>query len=118
MTKKALHLVSELSTLMDATERLRETLARYKRASASLARRIEGGASVFEAFDDMDGAMHRHRELTEMLEEFERARHQVRLALFELAGAQGASMSELGRRLGISRQLASRLAKEAAAAGS
>ena len=114
MTKKAAHLVLELSALMEATEQLRETLARYKRASTSLVRRIEGGTSVFEAFDDMDGAMQSPRELTETLEEFERVRHQVRLALFELAAAQGASMSDVGRRLGVSRQLASRLANEAA----
>ena len=117
MTKKASHLVSEISALVEATERLRETLGRYKRANANLARRVSRGESVLEAFEAMDGAMDRQRELTEILEEFEAVRHRVRLALFGLAGAQGASMSELGRRLGISRQLASRLAKEAAEAG-
>lgn len=117
MTKKASHFVSEISSLMEATERLRETLARYKRANATLARRVSQGDSVLEAFDAMDGSMDRQRELTEMFEEFEAIRHRVRLALFGLAEAQGVSMSELGRRLGISRQLASKLAKEAAEAG-
>jgi hypothetical protein len=117
MTKKSVQLISELSTLMGTTEQLRETLGRYKRASAGLIRRIEGGDSVFEAFDDMDGAMRSPRELTEMLTAFEQTRHQVRLALFELAAAQGATMSEVGRRLGVSRQLAARLGNEAANEG-
>jgi len=52
---------------------------------------------VLEAFDELDGAMLRQRELTETFDEFEAARHQVRLAVFALATTQGASMSELGR---------------------
>jgi len=115
VTKKTDHFVKEISAFVEMTERLRETLARYKRANSNLARRVARGESVLEAFDAMDGAMDRQRELTEMLDEFEEARHRVRLALFELARAQGATVSELGRRLGISRQLASRLATEATA---
>jgi hypothetical protein len=116
MTKKADRLVSDISVLADASKTLREVLVRYERAIATLASRVKRGESVLEAFDAMDGAMARHRELTEVLEEFETARHEVRLALFSLASAQGASMSELGRRLGISRQLASRLATKAESA--
>jgi hypothetical protein len=113
MSKKSEQLVREISALLEATETLREVLGRYKRANARLARRVAQGESVLEAFDGLEGAMQRHRELTETLEEFEAARHHVRVALFALATAQGASLSEIGRRLGISRQLASRLAAEA-----
>jgi len=113
MTKKADRLVADISVLAEASKTLREVLLRYERALVTLASRVKRGESVLEAFDAMDGAMRRHRELTETLEELEAARHQVRLALFSLASAQGASMSELGRRLGISRQLASRLTTKA-----
>jgi len=113
MTKKADRLVSDISVLADASKTLRKVLLRYERALSTLATRVQRGESVLEAFDAMDGAMRRQRELTETLEELEAARHQVRLALFSLASAQGASMSELGRRLGVSRQLASRLANKA-----
>ena len=113
MTKKADRLVSDISVLADASKTLRQVLVRYERALAALATRTKRGESVLEAFDAMDGVMHRQRELPETLEEFEAARHQVRLALVSLASAQGDSMSELARRLGVSRQLASRLSTEA-----
>jgi len=105
-------LVRQISALTEATNNLEAVLARYKRAINDLAAHLDDGESVLEAFDELDGAMLRQRELTETFEEFEAARHQVRLAVFALATAQGASPSELGRRLGISRQLASRLATE------
>ena len=110
MTTKRDRLVAEIAILDEASRNLRDVLERNERAIADLARRVERGESILEAFDAMEGAIRRHRELPKTLEEFEAARHQVRLALFALATAQGASMSELARRLGISRQLASRLA--------
>jgi hypothetical protein len=113
VSKRSKNLIRQIDTLTVAVESLEDVLGRYKRAVAGLATHVEEGESVLESFDGLDGAMQRHRELTETLEEFGAARHQVRLALFALAMAQGASMSELGRRLGISRQLASRLAAEA-----
>ena len=105
-------MVRQISALTEATDNLEAVLARYKRAINDLAAHIEEGESVLEAFTEMDGAMLRQRELTETFQEFEAARHTVRLAVFALATAQGAGPSELGRRLGISRQLASRLATE------
>jgi len=113
VSKKSDQLAREIAALIETTDTLREVLARYKRANAHLAKRVAQGESVLEAFEGLDGAMRRHRELTETLEEFEAARHEVRVALFALSTAQGASLSELGRRLGISRQLASRLAAQA-----
>lgn len=112
MSKKSEHLVREISSLIETTESLREVLSRYQQANDNLAKRVGQGESVLEAFDGLDGAMQGQRELTEKLEEFEAVRHQVRVALFASATAQGVSLSELGRRLGISRQLASRLAAE------
>jgi len=113
VSQKRKDLVRQISALTEATNNLEAVLVRYKRAINDLATHVEEGESVLEAFDELDGAMLRQRELTETFDEFEAARHQVRLAVFALATAQGASMSELGRRLGISRQLASRLAAEA-----
>ena len=45
---------------------------------------------------------------------FEVARHRARVAIFALAIEQGTNLSEMGRALGISRQLSSRLGAEAA----
>ena len=113
MTTKRDALVDEIGHLTEASITLREVLVRNERAIADLAQRVLAGESVLEAFNAMDGAMQRHREMPETLEEFESARHSLRLALFNLALEQGATASELGRRLGISRQLASRLAGNA-----
>lgn len=110
MPTKQDRLIAEIAVLDEASRTLRDVLVRNERAIADLAERVRRGESVLDAFSAMEGAMRRHRELPQTLEEFEAARHQVRLALFALATDQGASLSELGRRLGISRQLASRLA--------
>ena len=113
MSKQGDRLVSDISDLVEMAEELRETLSRYKRANQLLARRIDRGEPVLDAFAEMGGPMRRHRELTEVLDDFEAVRHRVRLSLFALAESEGASMSAVARRLGISRQLASRLAAEA-----
>jgi len=106
-------LVRQISALTEATNNLEAVLVRNKRAINDLAAHVEQGESVLEAFDELDGAMRHQRGLAQTLDEFVVARHQVRLAVFALAIAQGASLSELARRLGISRQLASRVAAEA-----
>ena len=112
-SKQAGRLVSDISALIEMSEELRQTLTRYKRANRLLATRVGGGEMVLDAFDALGTPMRRHRELTEVMDEFEAARHRVRLSLFALAESEGASKSEVARRLGISRQLASRLAVEA-----
>ena len=113
MTSKRDELVAQIAELVEAGRTLQDCLARNERAITDLSERVLRGETILEAFSAMDGVMRRHRELPQTLEEFEAARHQVRLALFNLALDQGATASELGRRLGISRQLASRLAGSA-----
>lgn len=113
MTTKRDAVKADLAHLQEMSTKMRDVLERNERAMAMLVEHLDKGESVLEAFDAMDGVMRKHRELPETLEQFEMARHQARLALFALAIAQGATISELGRRLGISRQLASRLAAAA-----
>src|SRR5579863_422568 len=98
VTTKRDELLAQISELVDAGRTLRDCLARNELAISDLAERVQRGESILEAFSAMDGVMRRHRELPETLEEFESARHQVRLALFDLALDQGATASELGRR--------------------
>ena len=64
-----------------------------------------------EAFEHA-GGLGLRQEITHDLETFEEARHTVRVALFAVATEQGTSISDIGRALDISRQLASRLAAE------
>ncbi|HYA69096.1 MAG TPA: hypothetical protein VED63_10225 [Acidimicrobiales bacterium] len=110
MPTKRDRLVREIRGLMSASDALSDVLERYKAANATLIDRVKAGESVLEALDGLQVPMRRHRELTETLEEFEAARHRVRRSLIALSTSQGASLSELARKLGISRQLASRLA--------
>ncbi len=106
--------LQKISALTDSAERLREVLSRYQQANAEFAERVSDRETVLEAIDTfVDGPMRRPRELRKGLEEFEVARHKVRLTMIALAVSQGSSLSELGRRLGLSRQLMSRLAAEA-----
>jgi len=109
------HLLEAISALTDTAEHLGDVLSRYQQANREFAERLSNRETVLDAIDSfVVGTMRRPRELTEALEEFEAARHKVRLTMIALAVSQGTTMSELGRRLDLSRQLMSRLAAEAA----
>jgi hypothetical protein len=113
MASEVRRLVQEMEALIEEVERVHAVLRQYTAGSAEIVRQVEQGSLLTEALDSLQGAL-RRREVTEAMEQLEAARHRVRLAMFALGHAQGSSASELGRKLGISRQLASRLANEAA----
>ena len=104
--------MQEMANLIEVVDQVREVLLRYKTISHRLVRRVEKDEPLVDALNALHGSLQR-REVTEAIEELEMARHQIRLAMFALGKAQGASASELGRALGISRQLAHRLVTEA-----
>jgi len=104
--------VHRISELEESNDELREKLLLHKRALREAARGVESGNLTPDAVRS-GGAPAMRVDLTDALAEFERARHQVRLALFAFMGLeQDTSTAEIGRSLGISRQLASRLAQE------
>ena len=112
MSTTSKKLVRQLSDLIECTDSLRDVLLRYHKVCSTLAASVERGEHAIEAFEHAGGLGMRH-EITDDLEAFEAARHEVRVMLFALATEQGASISDVGRALAISRQLASRLAAEA-----
>ena len=87
-------------------------MQRFGRTTRRLARQVNAGALVVEAVRDVTGTVGL-KELGEAEKAFEVARHRARVAVFALAIEQGTSLSEMGRAIGISRQLASRLGAEA-----
>lgn len=87
-------------------------MQRFEKTTTKLARRVESGALVVEAIRSVTGSV-QLRELNEAGKAFEVARHRARVAIFALAMEQGTNLSEMGRALGISRQLSSRLGAEA-----
>jgi hypothetical protein len=113
MTKKTSdRLLQRIAELGEANDELRKALVRHKKGVARAARSLKTAEWSVEAIR-VGGAPKIRSELTEALQDFEEARHQVRLAMFALSLEVGSSISETGRSLGISRQLASRLADEA-----
>jgi hypothetical protein len=111
-SKTAAHLIDDACTLIDATDELRKVLLRYKRRITELVAVTRAGrGSMIEAVEEFRGGVLRE-EVTSSMEAFEEARRRVRVAMFARALEQGASISEMGRAIGISRQLASRLAAE------
>jgi len=110
MTSKKI-LVRRIRELNESAALLREALQRYENTMARIADRLEGGEAAITAAKGTQIPSERGR-VSEAIDEFEAARHQLRLALIIAGTAEGASLSEIGRVLGISRQLASRLAGE------
>jgi hypothetical protein len=111
MSTKSEILVRRISDVIEADDRLRQVLLDYRRANVNLAKRIGNGDPGVIALTNLNASI-RRRTVTESMEEFESARHLLRVALFALCMEEGASISDVGKVLGISRQLASRLAAE------
>ena len=102
-----------LEAIVRADEDLRLAMERHRDMSLETARRLEKGT---ESLTEILVALHaaeRRQEANDAIEQFESARHAVRLAFFALGRTQGATATAVGRALGISRQLASRLANMA-----
>jgi hypothetical protein len=111
VSQKSQRLVQRIVELVESSATLRQQLQLYETSMNKIAKRLEDGVRGMDAAVG-SGIPSERRHVTEAIQEFESARHQLRLALFVLGKEEGASISEVGRVLGISRQLASRLAAE------
>lgn len=98
--------------LLEATRQLRDSLRLsetiYRRTLKGLQRR-----SAITAAIRANRAGAARQELTAAFKEFEKQRHQTRLAIIAAQLAEGASIGEIGRSWEFSRQLASKYAREA-----
>ena len=104
--------VRDLLRLLEANRRLRDTLAaNAAMCEASLARMLDG-TDAGRVLDDVDVSRSR-LDLAASMAEFERARHQARGTFISAQFDGGLNMKEIGRRWGISRQLAHRFFNEA-----
>lgn len=107
-------LITKAGQLLESLAALDDVLERYDKVTREVIAEVERGTPLVTALHVLGGSVVRP-EVTAALDSFEAARHRVRVAMFGLGLEQGASISEIGRSLGISRQLASRLAAEATA---
>jgi hypothetical protein len=113
MTQESRELVQRIIELQQANDLLQEALRIHKSALADAVTNLQGGDLTAEAIHQ-GGAPAIRTDLTDALDDFEKARHSVRVSLFAFMGrTQDTPVAEIGRSLGISRQLASRLAQEA-----
>jgi hypothetical protein len=111
MRKSHERLAGHVGELNRSMAKFRTALLRYQRAVTRVADHVSAGEEVVQATRAANLA-DRRRELKDRMDDFESVRRQVRLSLFALGIEEGSSLSEIGRGLGISKQLASRLASE------
>jgi len=103
----------QVSEVLAAANELHEALVVYKRGLRKFASLIAEGAAVPDALETVEGnGGGQPRLIPNALDAFELARADLRTAIVALAMHQGMSGSELARRLGVSRQLVSRIAAQ------
>ena len=106
----AKRLERKLEALVRRNDELRVALEQFNdTAHRGLAFLRTDDASLVEILTTVRAGSAREK-LNKALEKMETARREVRLAMSDLAVEEGASLSELARALGVSRQLLSRLA--------
>jgi response regulator of citrate/malate metabolism len=110
MSAPAERLEEALGAMRHAREQLLTTETAYRRAIKAL----DQGKHIGDVLDIIAAASTRS-DLNSALGELEHSRHLARLAMFARGIDEGLSMSELGRKMGISRQLAARYAHEVSA---
>jgi MarR family len=102
----------QIELLRQRIEELGTVLNDLDESVVVLGKGIERGAPIIEALEEVGGTL-TVPAMLETFEEFHAARQDLRVALLVIARREGTTASELARTLGISRQLASRLAAEA-----
>lgn len=114
MTAKREEAVYRLEVLLNAVGDLEQCLRETKVSYGVALERLTAGADVAVVLDDAHAAQTRQT-LTAALDEFEQHRHRSRLSLTAAGIEEGMTINAVSRAWGISRQLASRDAKEARA---
>jgi hypothetical protein len=103
--------IANLDRLLEGAEALEARLATTKVSYKRARDRLAEGSSVNDALADAQAGDTRQK-LTEALDEFEQLRHASRLSLVAAGIEEGMTITAVGRAWGVSRQLASRMAKE------
>ncbi len=106
--------IASIEKSLDASAALRRHLVTTERTGRKMIAALQRGVPISEAVAAAGGSTSElRRSTTEMLADYEHARHQMRTAFLLPTLAEGKSIGDIARELGISRQLASRLVREA-----
>jgi hypothetical protein len=103
--------IEVVEQLLEALVDLRKAARASEIATRRALRKAKDGADVAAAIVASQPGDTRHM-MNDALSAAMKARHQARLMVFAAGLEEGVSIGELGRMFGISRQLASRYAKE------
>jgi DNA-directed RNA polymerase sigma subunit (sigma70/sigma32) len=106
--------VASLEELVAALASAREELRKSEQLNRRVLKKVGKGNSLASAIIATEPSGSR-QSFDEALEELTTLRHRTRSLIFALAVEEGYSIGEVGRMWGVSRQLASRYAREAAA---
>ena len=106
--------IESIRRTLDASAALRRHLLETERSGRRMVSALKRGVPIPEAVEASgSSAAELRRSTKDLLDEYEAARHQMRAAFILPSVEGGMSIGELGRTLGVSRQLASRLVREA-----
>ena len=106
--------INAVERAISASQALRTNLCSGEVIGRKMIKRLEGGVPISAAVSAAGADPSDLRQTTnDLLDAFEHSRHEMRLAFISPALEEGMSIGEIGRTLGVSRQLAARLAKEA-----
>jgi len=105
-----------LEELIEATRFLRRQLDVHEAACRRVLADVEDGVPIGSALSGVRADNWRSA-VTAAIQRFEATRHRSRLALVAMSLDDGASISEIARTWGVSRQLASRWVQETRSAG-
>ena len=106
--------IDSIEKALEVSAALRRRLVANERTGRSMVKALRRGDPVSMVVGGTrEPASELRRSTTELLADYETVRHHMRTALVLPYLAEGKSIGDLGRELGISRQLASRLVKQA-----
>ena len=106
----------EIVRFLESAKALRDELRSKEANYRRMAKLLDRGDDIRTILAELNAADAR-QELTDALEELERSRHRVKIAVAATGLDEGMTIGELGRAWGVSRQLAARYAKEARSSG-
>ncbi len=105
--------VAGLEELVESTEALRRELVTHEEMCRRVLSDVRDGVQTGSVLAAV-GADTWRAAMTDAIKEFETTRRRVRLVLVTMSLEEGSSIAEIARTWGVSRQLASRWAQEAA----
>lgn len=103
--------IRELTEFEAAIVKTRNQLKFMENVMRRVRKMTESGRSASEVAEAVDFAQGRAA-TSAVIREIQAARHRAQRAQFKLSAAEGATMAEIARRWGVSRQLVSRMVKE------